>query len=304
MSGIYRSEAGGRLVRERYLANLAQWPVENDQWRVPTPAGETFVIASGSVTAPPLVLLHGSGSNSAAWASRVPELAQRFRVYAIDMIGEPGLSAPVRPDLLSDAYARWLDAVLDYLELTRVPIMAFSLGSWLAVDYATRRPERVDRLSLSCPTGIGRQKKGFLVKAILLSLLGRWGRRKSITGMLGPGLPAMDAVEAEAFLDEVLLVSKNYRYRSGDLPIFGDGTLRLLTMPVQVFVGEQDVMFDSAETARRLAAAVPHATVRVLPDVSHFVPPQSDEEFEFLAGYLRGHGRSSLRPPSCGRRSA
>ncbi|OZM71755.1 alpha/beta hydrolase [Amycolatopsis antarctica] len=288
MSGIYRSEAGGLLVRERYLANLALWPVDNDQWRIPTPEGETFVIASGQVTAPPLVLLHGSGSNSAEWASRIPELARHFRVYAIDMIGEPGLSAPSRPDMNSDAYALWLDAVLDHLELARVPIMAFSLGSWLAVDYATRRPERVDRLSLFCPTGIGRQKRGFLLAAILLNSLGRWGKRKTVTGMLGPGVPAMEAAEAEAFLDQVLLVSRHYRYRSEELPVFGDVTLRRLTMPVQVFAGERDVLFDAVGTARRIAATVPHATVRLLPGVGHVVPPRPEAELAFLAGAAPG----------------
>jgi pimeloyl-ACP methyl ester carboxylesterase len=108
------------------------------------------------------VLLHGSGSNSAEWTGRIAELAGRFRVYAIDIIGEPGLSAPARPPLGSDRYARWLDSVLDAMGLGRVPIMAISLGGWLALDYATRRPDRVERLALSCPSGIGRQRKGFL----------------------------------------------------------------------------------------------------------------------------------------------
>jgi pimeloyl-ACP methyl ester carboxylesterase len=99
------------------------------------------------------VLLHGSGSNSAEWTGRIAELAGRFRVYAIDIIGEPGLSAPARPPLGSDRYARWLDSVLDAMGLGRVPIMAISL---------TRRPDRVERLALSCPSGIGRQRKGFL----------------------------------------------------------------------------------------------------------------------------------------------
>ena len=187
MSEIYRSEAGARLLRERYLNALEHWPVENEHLHVPTSEGETFVIASGPVTAPPLVLLHGSGSNSAQWMGRISELATHFRVYAVDMIGEPGLSAPCRPPLESDRYAVWLDAVLDFLGLERVRIMGLSLGGWLALDYAARRPGRVERLALSCPTGIGRQKKGFLLKALLLNPLGRWGRRKTVAGCSAPG---------------------------------------------------------------------------------------------------------------------
>jgi pimeloyl-ACP methyl ester carboxylesterase len=288
MSEIYRSEAGARLLRERYLKALEQWPVENEQFHVPTSEGETFVIACGPATAPALVLLHGSGSNSAQWISSIPELAAHFRVYAVDMIGEPGLSAPSRPPMESDRYAVWLDAVLDFLGLEQVRVMGISLGGWLALDYATRRPGRVERLALSCPSGIGRQKKGVLLKALLLNPLGRWGRRKTATGVLGSGLSTMEPAVAAMILEQVMLVAENYRYRIGELPVFGDDALRGLTMPVHVLVGELDVMVDSAETKRRLEGAAPHATVRLLPGVGHLIPAHPAAELEFLTSVSQG----------------
>ncbi|GAA1227563.1 alpha/beta fold hydrolase [Pseudonocardia alaniniphila] len=288
MSEIYRSEAGARLLRERYLQALERWPVENERFHVPTREGETFVIASGPATAPALVLLHGSGGNSAQWIDSIAELATHFRVYAVDVIGERGLSAPSRPPMASDRYAVWLDGVLEFLGLEQVRIMGISLGGWLALDYATRRPGRVERLALSCPTGIGRQKKGFLLKALLLNSLGRWGRRKSVTEVLGSGLSTMEPAVATMVVEEVMLVAENYRYRMGELPVFDDETLRRLTMPVHVLVGERDVMVDSAETKRRLEDTVPHATVRLLPGVGHFIPAQPDVELEFLTSVIQG----------------
>ena len=94
MSAIYKSEEGQRLVEERYWAFLKYWPVAHKQLRVPTCQGETFVVACGEETAPPLLLLHGSATNSAMWMGDVGSLAEHFRVYAVDLIGEPGLSAP------------------------------------------------------------------------------------------------------------------------------------------------------------------------------------------------------------------
>lgn len=282
MNEVYRSESGARLLRDRYLSALEQWPVPNDQLHIPTPEGDTFVIASGRATAPPLVLLHGSGSNATQWMDRISDLATDFRVYAVDIVGEPGLSAPSRPPLESDRYAVWLDAVLDFLRLDRVPIMAVSLGGWLAVDYATRRPGRVEQLALSCPAGIGRQKKGSLLKAVLLNAFGQWGRRKSVAMMLGPGLSTMEPAAVAAVVDEVLLVARNVRYRSGAVPIFDDDTLRQLTMPIHVLVGEADVMFDSHETEHRLATTVSHAQVHLLPDVGHFIPARTTDELHFL----------------------
>jgi pimeloyl-ACP methyl ester carboxylesterase len=80
------------------------------------------------------------------------------------MIGEPGLSAPSRPRLASDAYALWLDDVLHELGVARASLVGVSLGGWLALDYATRRPERVERLALLCPGGVGKQRASFLAR--------------------------------------------------------------------------------------------------------------------------------------------
>lgn len=93
--------------------------------------------------APPLVLLHGGIMNSAMWMGDVRAWAEHFRVYAVDVIGEAGLSAPSRPPLNSDAHALWMDGVLEGLRLERVSLVGVSLGGWLALDYATRKPERV-----------------------------------------------------------------------------------------------------------------------------------------------------------------
>lgn len=283
MSEIYRSEAGRQLLDRRYRAALETWPVDNDHLRVPTPEGETFVVVSGPQHAPPLVLLHGSGSNSSQWLDRIADLAVHFRCYAVDVIGEPGFSAPSRPSPESDRYAVWMDAVLDALGLPGpVPIMGFSLGSWLALDYATRRPERVERLALFCPPGLGPPKKGYLVKVILLSPFGRWGRRRIVVGMLGAGLETMGQAAADAVVEHARTVSANFRYRSGDLPVFDDETLRRLTMPVHVLVGDSDVMWDAAVTRRRLEALAPRATVQMLPGIGHLVPARTATELELL----------------------
>jgi pimeloyl-ACP methyl ester carboxylesterase len=267
---IYKSEAGARLLRERYLEALKSWPVPRDEVRVPTPEGETFVLVSGPESAPPLVLLHGSGSTSAEWAPRIPALTERFRVYAVDVIGEPGMSAETRPPLGSDRYARWLDAVLDHFGVSRAAFLTSSFGGWLALDYATRRPERVAALALRCPIGLGPMKKGFVVKAVVLSLLGERGRRKSVAGTVGEP-------ETSPIVEHQLLVSANYRYRTGPFPVFGDAALRRLTMPVYAVAGAEDAMVDSATTRRRLEAA--GAVVDLVPGAGHSFPGSADLEF-------------------------
>ncbi|MGZ6010167.1 MAG: alpha/beta fold hydrolase, partial [Rhizomicrobium sp.] len=67
MADIYKSEDGARAIHARYREILSLWPAPNRQFTVPTRAGDTFVISCGLESAPAVLLLHGSASNSFMW---------------------------------------------------------------------------------------------------------------------------------------------------------------------------------------------------------------------------------------------
>ena len=280
MKAIYKSIEGERLVLERYRAFLKYWPVPNRQVRVPTSQGETFVIVSGAEDAPALLLLHGGMANSAMWMGEVTAFARFFRVYSIDMIGEPGLSAPARPALASDAYARWLDDVLDHLAVARASMLGISLGGWLALDYAIRRPQRVERVAVLCPGGIGRQKVGIVFATLLSRLFGERGKRRLIERILGRP-PADPSPPLKAFMDFVELIQRHFRPRMVRLH-FPDNALRSLNLPLLAIVGARDVLLDSAQTKRRLEALVTGAQVVYLPEAGHMIAGQTARVLAFM----------------------
>lgn len=137
-----------------YESLLARWPVPYTTLNLPTRQGSTFAIASGQESSPPLVLLHGAGSNSAAWAGDIAEYNRQYRVFALDLLGEPGKSAPNRPAWDSLAYAEWLEGVLDALKIDAVSLIGLSQGGWTALRFAVHRPERVKTLVVVSPGGI------------------------------------------------------------------------------------------------------------------------------------------------------
>ena len=281
MTTIYKSAGSARRIHELYREILSRWPVPSQHLRLPTREGETFVIACGPESAPPLLLFHGAGANSATWIADVPKWAAHFRVYAVDMIGEPGLSAPCRPSLSSDAHALWLDDVVRGLSLEHVAIVGVSLGGWLALDYAIRRPERVERLALFCPGGVGRQKVAIVFAALALRMCGPWGKRKLMQRILGRRL-ADPTAGVKAFIDFVELIHEQFRPRMVKLPIFPDHALRRLKIPLLAVVGGRDVILDSLETKRRLERQVPGAEVVYLPTTGHFIPDLSGRTLPFL----------------------
>ena len=130
-------------VLAAYRQVLSDWPVPHESHLLATRAGSTFVVSCGPEHGPALVLLHGTLSNAASWMFDAARWSEYYRVHAVDIIGEPGLSEGTQPALDSDAHAQWLDDVLDALGVESAAFVGLSFGGFLAMDYALRRPARV-----------------------------------------------------------------------------------------------------------------------------------------------------------------
>src|SRR5262245_3552203 len=260
---IYKSPAGERAVMAWYDALLQRWPVARSEHSVATRHGPTFVIAGGNGSAPPLVLLHGAGTNSAMWAGDFAEYSRHYRVMAIDLLGEPGKSAPSRPSWSGPAYGEWLNDVLDSLHVDSAAIVGLSQGAWVALKLAVWKPERVRALVLLSPGGIVPDNLSFVLRALPLLLLGRWGARRINRMVLGGQVVP---IEVEAGM---ALVYQHFKPRLGVLPLFSDGELRRLTMPVQLLIGGRDTLRSAEKITARMRKLVPHLDATVIPDAGH-----------------------------------
>lgn len=69
---VYKSPEAAAAVAAQYTQVLARWPVPSREHVVSTRLGQTFVLECGPRDAPPVLLLHGSQANSAAW---LPDVA-------------------------------------------------------------------------------------------------------------------------------------------------------------------------------------------------------------------------------------
>jgi pimeloyl-ACP methyl ester carboxylesterase len=115
-----------------------------------------LLIRPGTGGLPPLVLLHGIGSNAAGWAPVMAVLDPRLHAIAWEAPGYGG-SMPLPPPHPSPAdYAPRLEAVLDAFGLGRVVLAGHSLGTLFAAAFAAGNPQRVAALALFSPsTGHG-----------------------------------------------------------------------------------------------------------------------------------------------------
>ena len=111
----FKTREGEASYLAAYDAALKLWPVPCDERDIPTRFGTTHVLVSGPKDAPPLVLLHGYMATSAMWSVNIADFSRDYRVYAVDVMGQPGKSVPDEPVRNAADYAVWLTATLDGL---------------------------------------------------------------------------------------------------------------------------------------------------------------------------------------------
>ncbi|GGG12525.1 putative carboxylesterase nap [Paenibacillus aceti] len=156
---VYRSAKAQKCILDTYNQLLALWDIDKEERDITTSYGTTHVIQWGKEDAPPLVLFHGVGDDSALmWIYNAKALGQHFRLYAIDTIGGPGKSViGEKYDKTFDGI-RWIDEVLAGLGLSEVKasFMGVSHGGYLVQLYTLHRPESVDKaisLAAAVPAG-------------------------------------------------------------------------------------------------------------------------------------------------------
>ena len=229
---------------------LAEWPESTESLRVDTRHGSTHVLAQGAKDAPPMVLLHGAGSNALAWGADVPVFAKRYRVYAVDTPGEPGRSTHDRISWKGDGIVEWVGDLLDGLEVSRKaptggsdsrPILVgISQGGYIALRHATARPEEVRALVVLNPGGVSPPQLGFLLRAMGYNLMGSRGADALVRCVMG------DCEVHPVAITFSKLIYNSFRSRIDPQPLLSDEALRSLTMPVFVMAVEKDPLFEGA----------------------------------------------------------
>lgn len=164
---IYRTRRAKENILNTYDRLLEAWGTEVLPVKVPTRYGTTHINVFGREDAPPVVLFHGVGDDSALmWIYNAAALAPHFRLYAVDTLGGPGKSIPNENYTKEFENAEWIDDLLDGLELKQVDLAGVSHGGYLAQYYAVHRPERVGRV-VSMASGVPAESAGHPMKTML-----------------------------------------------------------------------------------------------------------------------------------------
>jgi len=244
---------------------------------------------------PPLLLLNGGMMSIAAWEPIVRRLAVRHRVIRCDFRGQ--LLSPGEPRASMEDHADDVAALLDALGETRVDVVAASYGAYVGLLLAARHPELVGSVLAATVTDVakagdaGLGEPGARLAAAVVAAA-RGGDRTEVYDAIvhlayTPEWQAAHAEEIAARRAQVgLLPDAWFTGLEGLLTALEKVDLRpvlpKIACPVLVVGAGRDAAMPRERT-EAVAAAIPGASLVVVPGSGHALIVEREDEFVLLA---------------------
>ncbi|PHN03977.1 alpha/beta fold hydrolase [Flavilitoribacter nigricans] len=288
MNTLFSSPAARERILELYFDKLEELNISYDTCTIETSFGDTHIIMTGDKTAPPLVLLHGANGCAPIAIEALPGLLKDFRVYAIDIIGQPNPSAEFRPDIHTPAYGQWLQEILSRMHITGVTLVGISFGglvSWKTLAFDERR---IARAFLIVPAGIVNGNPIQALWKVFLPMKRYMATRKTkyVHRFLGALFTREDPF-ALRFLSEVFL---HFSMDFSPLPLISRKEAAQIKTPVYIAAAENDLMFPGKKLLRRAQKIFPSLRdTLLLPDSRHVPDEAGNEEIVKWISKNYGH---------------
>jgi len=277
----FKSPEGEAEFMAAYEATLRLWPVPYEPMDISGRYGRTHLVASGRKDAPTLVLLHMFFTSLTQWAANIADLSRDYRVYAIDVIGQPSKSIPGQPLKSRQDCVTWLSELLDALNIESTDLVGASFGGWFTLNYALGAPRRVNKIALLSPAG------GFLPLV----------KQFYVRGMLNTFIPRRFVMESflhwmtyeenlrdpstrlimNCLTDQMYLGSRYFRQpaeMTRFIPSvlqdpFSDEELRGMQVPTLLLIGQQEALYDSAAALERARRLIPNLEGELIAQANH-----------------------------------
>ncbi len=220
----------------------------------------------------PVVLVHGLSGSTLWWRRNVPELAQRYRVYLVDL---PGFGASRR------RYGRfalkqagdWLLSWMDAIGLEQTHLIGHSMGGYICMWIAAHRPDVVLRLVLVDPAFKARTRRVLGYTLPLLEAV------RYLTPRFFPIL-AYDSLRA----GPITLLKATRDLIALDI----SEEIQSITAPVLLVWGENDTLVPPS-LGHMLREELPNARLLMLKHAAHVAMFDQPQKFNAAVNaFLRG----------------
>lgn len=257
----------------------------------------TNYIEAGAGNADTLILIHGSGPGVTAfanWNGVIPAFAEKYHVYAPDMVGFGYTECPQTiADFTLDLWVDHIVAFMDALDIAQASFIGNSYGGALSLAVASRYPQRVAKLILMGAAGLEFEMSEGLREV--------WGYEPSLANMRA--LMETFAYDPSLVKDAIVQSRHEASIRPGSHENFSrlfpeprqeklnglatpEDDIRRIGVPTLIVHGREDVIVP-VDVAFRYLALLPKAELHVFGQCGHWTQIEKRDRFiDLVLGFL------------------
>lgn len=276
MNSFFNNPEAKKDIEKLYHDKLDDLSISYEFLKIETSFGETNIILTGEEGKPPLVLLHGSNGCAPIAIEALIGLVDRFRIYAIDVVGQPNLSAAVRPSMQDNSYGQWMYEVLSRLNIKEVILVGISFGGFISWKTLVFEDKRIAKAFLIVPAGIvnGNPFKA-LWNVFLPMKLYKWRQQKKYVQQFLNELFTESDEFALAFLSKVFL---HFEMDFSPIPLIEKEEAQKISTPVYLIAAEKDLFFPGAKMIHRAKEIFPSLKQTILLKNAKHVPDKTGNQ--------------------------
>lgn len=262
---------------------------------VATRFGNTRLLAAGhdKRDLKPLLFIPGARTCGMFWDvnNHLQILGNEYRMYLLDVVGQPGLSDGNCPRLASDDYGNWLDEVCEKIDFETGVCIGASFGGLLIFKLAAVAPERLEKAVLLNPVGLS--YISLAPRTLYYTLLPVYfPTRKNVeTFMRKIVFSPTEKPDGELWqrLADYIEISVREFEFGGDYPTrLADHEIVKLHAETHLIVGAADALIPPEKTVARARKLLTNLkSVEILPEIGHGIEI-SAQAIEKLKAVLGG----------------
>ena len=263
MTSLYRSEKAKQEILSLYQEKLDELSIEYEYLKVKTSFGEANVVLTGNEDKPPMVLLHGINTGAPIALEAMLDLIDKYKIYAIDIVGQPNLSAETRPDLKDDSYGKFVNEVLESLNLSDVILVGASFGGFVSLKTLLYNDNRIAKAFLIVPVGIANGNPVRILFKVFLPLkLFIWTKKERFLKAFLAELFTSKDEFMHKYFSKVFL---NFRMDFTPISLLTKEEAAKIKTPVNIIGAEFDCFFPGKLLIERAERLPPRSGSRRLP---------------------------------------
>jgi pimeloyl-ACP methyl ester carboxylesterase len=271
---VFRNETGKNKAFTVYDSIIESIGIQFEERYLSTRAGRTHVLISGQIEKPPVILIHAFYATAASWYQNLKILSENYRVYAVDIIGDPNKSEPIKPIRKLSDFVDWFDDLMTELKLECADFIGNSVGAFHIMNYALHAPQKVKRMILIGPAATFRQIMPFYLNTFPGGMTGNSFLVRHAVKWIESSVP----FESEFY--KLFYFTLKYGKSANQVfpKVLNDEELSRIKSPTLLIYGEREVIYDIDKSIIRAKKHIKDIKIHIIPNANHLTAASNAKE--------------------------